>query len=376
MLNKKLKLGLCGTTFKDAELRIPIHPDHLTSIDENIKENLFIEEGYGQHFGVDSSFLKQNFKNIEPRQTLFEQCDAILLLKPTSKDFQFFQEKQILWGWLYCVDYQDLTTVAIDKKMTCISLEYMHVWQDENQPAKHIFYKNNEMGGYCSVLHSLEVTGIKNSFATLHRVAVIGFGNVARGAVRAFQELGYTDITIFTRQDYQNLQNPIPTVNYYQYSCVDSPKSNHVIAMSKNKDVSLAEDLANYDIIVNCVSMDYLAVVDLISNHQLKYFKPGTLIIDVTIAPQLLLEFAKPTSFSQPTFEVGRGITYYAVDNSPSYLWNESTYKISEAILPYLNIVMAGEQAWKDNLTIWKAIDIHNGIIQNPLIKLYRTKEC
>ncbi|BAZ09575.1 alanine dehydrogenase [Calothrix sp. NIES-4071] len=373
MFNTKLKLGICGSSFKDGELRLPIHPEHLASLDENLKENLFIEEGYGQHFGVDSSFLKQNIKNIVPRQTLFEQSDAIFLLKPTPKDFQFFQEKQILCGWLYCVDNQELTTIAIDKKMTCIALEAMHVWQDENQPAKHIFYKNNEMGGYCSVLHSLEVTGIKNYEEKFPSVALIGFGNVARGAVRAFQELGYTDITIFTRQDYQNLQNPIPTVNYYQYSCVGSPKPNHVIAMSKNKDIPLAEELANYDIIVNCITIDDFAIVDLISNQQLKYFKPGTLIIDVTAASELALEFAKPTSFSQPTFEVGQGITYYAVDNSPTYLWKEATYKISEAILPYLNIVMAGEQAWKENLTIWKAIDIHNGIIQNPIISLYRT---
>lgn len=257
--------------------------------------------------------------------------------------------------------------------MTCIALEAMHIWQDENQPVKHIFYKNNEMGGYCSVLHSLEVTGQKKSFATLPRVAVIGFGNVARGAVRAFQELGYKDITIFTRQEYQNLANAIPLVNYYQYQCVNSSNSNHVIAMSKNKDIYLAQELANYDIIVNCIAIDDFAPLDLISNQQLQYFKPGTLIIDVTAPPQLVFEFAKSTSFSQPTFEVGQGVTYYGVDNSPTYLWKEATYEISKAILPYLSIVMEGEQAWKENLTIWKAIDIYNGIIQNPIIDLYRT---
>lgn len=370
MLDKNLNLGICGTSFKDNELRLPLHPDHLVSLDENLKENLFFEEGYGQHFGIDSSFLKQYIKNIVPRQTLFEQCDIILLLKPTQKDFQFFQQNQILWGWIYCEENKDLVQLGIDKKMSFIALESMYFWQNETDKAKHIFAKNNEMGGYCSVLHSLEITGIVNSCKTLHRVAVIGFGNTARGAIYALQKLGFTDITVFTRQNYQNLQSPISTVNYYQYQCAASADSNHLIAMSR-KDISLAEELANYDIIINCILQDQFLPIDFINNQQLKYLKPGTLIVDVSTDIQMGFEFAKLTSFSQPTFQVGQGITYYGVDNSPSYLYKEATYEISKALLPYLNTVMAGEQTWKEDLTIWKAIDINKGIVQNPIILLY-----
>jgi len=34
------------------------------------------------------------------------------------------------------------------------------------------------------------------------------------------------------------------------------------------------------------------------------------------------------------TFAGTRNVTYYAVDHSPSYLWDSATWAISEAVLP------------------------------------------
>ena len=52
--------------------------------------------------------------------------------------------------------------------------------------------------------------------------------------------------------------------------------------------------------------------------------------------------WARPTSFDDPTFVVGDNVTYYAVDHSPSYLWNSATWEISEALLPHIETVLAG----------------------------------
>lgn len=371
MFDKNLKLGLCGTSFKDRELRLPIHPEHLGSIDAQVRENLFLEEGYGKDFGISSDFLKQHIKNIVPRESLFEQCDAIVILKPTKQDISFFKEKQVLLGWLDCRYNHELYQVGIDKKMTFISLEFMYFWQDEKTPTKHIFYKNNELGGYCSVFHSLEVVDIARDGNTSKRIAVLGFGNTTRGAISALQKLGYTDITVFTRRQYDDLEDPISSVSYYQYECAASPDSNYVIPLARNKDYSLAEELANYDIIINCILQEHYSPLNFISNQQLKYFKPGTLIIDVSLDFPMPFEFGKLTSFSQPFFEVGQGIIYYGVDNSPSYLWKEATYEVSKAFLPYINTIIAGNKAWNKDLTIWNAIDIKDGIPQNPILNFF-----
>jgi alanine dehydrogenase len=79
-------------------------------------------------------------------------------------------------------------------------------------------------------------------------------------------------------------------------------------------------------------------------------------------------EWARPTSFADPMFTIGRGVHYYAVDHSPSHLWDSATWEISEALIPYLPAVMAGPAAWEADETISRAIEIREGVIQNPRI--------
>ena len=63
---------------------------------------------------------------------------------------------------------------------------------------------------------------------------------------------------------------------------------------------------------------------------------------------------------------------YYAVDHSPSYLWNSATWEISEAILPFLGTVLEGPAAWANDETITRAIEIRDGRILNPAILAFQ----
>ena len=49
---------------------------------------------------------------------------------------------------------------------------------------------------------------------------------------------------------------------------------------------------------------------------------------------------------------VGDHILYYAVDHSPSYLWNSATWEISDAVLPFLRPVLEGPAAWDADETL------------------------
>jgi alanine dehydrogenase len=73
-------------------------------------------------------------------------------------------------------------------------------------------------------------------------------------------------------------------------------------------------------------------------------------------------------------FEVGDGLHYYAVDHSPSYLWNSATWENSEALLGYLPIVMAGPAAWDADETIRRAVEIREGMVQNPRILSFQSR--
>ena len=73
-----------------------------------------------------------------------------------------------------------------------------------------------------------------------------------------------------------------------------------------------------------------------LTDDDLAELAPGTLVVDVSCDEGMGFSWARPTTFAEPTFMVGRNVLYYAVDHSPSYLWGSATWEISEALLPFL----------------------------------------
>jgi alanine dehydrogenase len=103
-------------------------------------------------------------------------------------------------------------------------------------------------------------------------------------------------------------------------------------------------------------------------DEDLTMLEPGSLIVDVSCDEGMGFSWARPTTFAEPAFTVGDDVTYYAVDHSPSYLWNSATWEISEALLPYLRPMLGGPRAWDADDTISKAIEIRDGTVRNPAI--------
>jgi alanine dehydrogenase len=369
-----LTLGVVGTSNKENEFRLPIHPAHLPRLEPALRPRIFVEQGYGSRFGVDRAYLTEQVAGTMGREELFERCDVILLPKPTEADFALFREGQILWGWPHCVQDAAITQVGIDKRMTFVAWEAMYAWKTGQVPELHTFYKNNELAGYCSVLHSLQLKGITGHYGAKRRVAIISFGSTARGAVYALQGQGFTNIDVYTQRPPHAVQNQLPSLRYHQIRRLAPESAGLVVERSGGTAIPFAEELGRFGIIVNCVLQDTNRPLMYIQGEEVNHLRPGTLIIDVSCDDGMGFDFARPPSFEPPAFEVGPGVTYYAVDHSPSYLWNAASYEISAALLPYIGTVMGGEEAWQQDLTIHKAIEIKKGIILNPKILSFQKR--
>jgi hypothetical protein len=55
-------------------------------------------------------------------------------------------------------------------------------------------------------------------------------------------------------------------------------------------------------------------------------------------------------------------------------LWRSASYEISSALLPFIETVMGGKEAWEKDPTIRKAIEIENGRILNPKIISFQNR--
>jgi len=305
-----------------------------------------------------------------------ERCDVILLTKPQPSDLEEMHEGQTLWGWPHCVQDAALTQVAIDRKLTLIAWEAMNHWSDDGTFLLHVFHKNNELAGYCSVLHAMELAGSTGNYGRRLSAAVIGFGATARGAVTALSAHGIHDVDIFTQRGVAAVSAPIHSAHIVHFDPAASPAASR--AHIDQGWVPMPALLAEHDVIVNCVLQDPNSPMTFLTDDDLPALDAGsgTLIVDVSCDEGMGFSWAKPTTFDDPTFTVGENVTYYGVDHSPSYLWDSATWEISQALLPYVNTVLAGGTAWDANETIQRAIEIRDGVIQNPSILSFQNRSA
>ena len=363
----QLSLGVMSRSGKENEHRLAIHPLHIERIEPRLRESIYLERGYGEHFGVPDDQLAPHVAGLRSRAGLVADCDVILQPKPLPQDLAELREGQILWGWPHCVQDQEITQLGIDRRLTLIAFEAMNYWSADGSFNLHVFHKNNELAGYCSVLHALQLIGRTGDYGRRLRAAVIGFGAAGRGAVTALSAHGVSDVDILTHRDVNAVGSPIHSARIVRLE-QDAADQGRCYAHSAGGRVPLAPFLAEHDIVVNCVLQNTDAPMMFVTADELGSFAPGSLIVDVSCDEGMGFSWARPTSFTEPMLTVGRNVHYYAVDHSPSYLWDSATWEISEALLPLLPAVLAGPRAWDASDTIRRAIEIRDGVIQNPHI--------
>jgi alanine dehydrogenase len=196
---------------------------------------------------------------------------------------------------------------------------------------------------------------------------VIGFGAAGRGAVTALNAHGVNDVDVLTIRDVNAVGSPIHSARGVRFEQdADDPSRCH--ALPESGRVPLAAFLAQHDIVVNCVLQNTDAPLMFVTGDDLGSFAPGSLIVDVSCDAGMGFGWARPTSFAEPMLVVGNNVHYYAVDHSPSHLWDSATWEISEALLPHLRAVLTGPEAWDEHETLRRAIEIRDGVIQNPHI--------
>ncbi len=370
----ELSVGLIGSSRKENERRLPIHPRHIERIDAGHRQRIFLEEGYGEPFGVSDEELRSMAGEIRTRAALFAECDVIVLPKPTAEDLADMRNGQILWGWPHCVQDATITQLAIDRRLTLIAFEAMNHWTRDGAFNLHVFHKNNELAGYASVLHALSLVGTTGDYGRPLSAVVIGFGATARGAVTSLNALGISRVDVLTHRGVSAVASPIHSTRIVQFDRGDPELGRRSNVFTTSGKTPLAGFLAAHDIIVNCVLQDPNQPMVFLDEDDLPTLAPGTLVVDVSCDEGMGFSWARPTSFNDPMFTVGNGIQYYAVDHSPSYLWNSATWEVSEALLPFVPAVLGGPAAWEADETIRRAIEIHDGVIRNPSILAFQSR--
>lgn len=366
---RHLDVGIVATSRKEIEKRLPVHPDHFDQIPTEIRPRIHFETGYGTRFGIEDDELASAFGDVLPREAVLRQ-PVVVLPKPLPEDLAEMNEHAVLWGWPHCVQQTEITQVAIDNRLTLLAWGAMFTWIGGERDL-HLFARNNEMAGYCGVLHAFALQGMDGTYGPTRSAVVLSFGSVSRGAIHALQGRGVTDIVVYTQRPPWSVPDQIPGCRHGRIL----RGGDRVEALGPDGSRRpLIDVLAEADIIVNGILQDTDRPLMFVREGEESRLKRGALIVDGSCDLGMGFPFARPTTFEEPTFRAGP-VTYYGVDHTPTYLWRAATWEISLVIVEFLERVLRGPDAWAGEEVLSRAVEIRDGHIQNEKILTFQNRD-
>jgi alanine dehydrogenase len=103
--------------------------------------------------------------------------------------------------------------------------------------------------------------------------------------------------------------------------------------------------LPEADLVIGAVLVHGARAPYVVRRDQLPMMKRNAVLVDVSIDQGGCFETSRPTTHSDPTYEVD-GVTHYCVANMPGAVPITSTYALTNATLPYvLDLADAGPRA-------------------------------
>ena len=275
---------------KENELRRAVLAKDLNIVKH--ADNLYFEKGYGNALGIkDEEYVKFGAHIVNRTDVLSK--DVICDPKIGDADYLDQLKDQIIFGWIHAVQNRDIADKMIEGRLSG------YAWEDMFDDGRHCFWRNNEIAGEAAVFHAFMCHGV---FPYGKKIAVLGRGNTARGAIKMLSHLG-ADVITYDR------------------------RTEHLFR----------REIGNYDVIVNAILWDTNRKDHIIYKEDLVRMKFDSMIIDISCDRNGGIETSVPTMIETPTYIVN-GVRHYVVDHTPSLFWKTTSESLSQQVVKYLDI--------------------------------------
>ena len=126
----------------------------------------------------------------------------------------------------------------------------------------------------------------------------------------------------------------------------------------------MEDECATADLVIGGVLIPGAAAPKLVTKAMLKDWKPGSVLVDISVDQGGCFESTRATTHSNPTFEVN-GSLFYCVANMPGAVPHTSTQALANATLPYT--VALARHGWREAVlqdnALREGVNIVNGAI-------------
>jgi alanine dehydrogenase len=354
-----MRIGV-PTEIKPDEYRVAITPAGVRELCSHGHE-VQVQAGAGLGSAVtDKQFQAQGATIVADAHAVFAGAELILKVKePQASEVELLREGQTLFTYLHLAAEPELAEGLRRSGATCIAYETVEdsgrrlpLLAPMSEVAGKIatqagaFMLEKPMGG-----RGILLGGVPGVAAAT--VLVIGGGVVGMNA--AFIAIGMqADVFVFDRS----------IDRLRELEVAFGGRASTVYSST----LAIEEMLPNADLVIGSVLVHGDRAPHVISRSQLAGMKPGAVLVDVSIDQGGCFETSRPTTHSDPTFEVD-GITHYCVTNMPGAVPITSTYALTNATLPYVIDLAGGvERAIQRSDALRLGVNVRAGEIVHPAV--------
>jgi alanine dehydrogenase len=311
---------------KDNEYRVAIVPSGVRQMTQH-GHKVYVEKGAGLGSGISDEQYKDAGATIAPSpKEIYGKANLIIKVKePLEPEYPLIGKGQILFTYFHFASSEALTRAMMKSRATCVAYETIET-NDHKLPLltpmsevagrmsiqEGAKYLERPMGGLGMLLGG--VPGVEPA-----NVLIVGGGTVGTNAAKVAAGMGAHVII---------LDISIERLRYL----ADIMPAN--VATMISNDYNIRAKLKEADLVIGAVLITGAKAPRLITRDMLKIMKPGSVIVDVAIDQGGCVETARPTTHSNPVYEVD-GVIHYCVANMPGALSKTSTFALTNVTLPY-----------------------------------------
>ena len=321
-----MKVGV-PTEIKADEYRVALTPSGVRELNDRGHE-VVVQAGAGEGSSIgDEHYAAQGARIVPDAEAVFGEAELIVKVKePQAEEVARLETRHTLFTYLHLAPDPEQTRGLLGSGATAIAYETVEdargrlpLLAPMSEVAGKIatqagaFMLEKPLGG-----RGLLLGGVPGVAAG--KVMVIGGGVVGQNAAEIAIGMG-AETYVYDRS-IDRLRELEVLLNGRCSTCYAST-------------LEIESRLGEVDLVIGAVLVHGAKAPHVIRRDQLRLMKRHAVLVDVSIDQGGCFETSRPTTHSDPTYEVD-GIIHYCVANMPGAVPITSTWALTNATMPYL----------------------------------------
>jgi alanine dehydrogenase len=323
---------------------------------------VLVESQAGLGSGItDGQYAAQGAEIVAGGDDIYAQADMVVKVKePQPDECAKIRPGQVLFTYFHLAADRELTERLLETG--CVAIAYETI--TDRRGHLPLLTPMSEVAGKMSIQQGAKylerpmhgrgillggVPGVEPA-----SVVILGGGVVGTNAAKVAAGLGARVIIMDVN------------IDRLRYLADVMPANVHTVFSDRHM---IRYYVREADLVIGAVLIPGAKTPILVTHEDVKIMKQGAVIVDVGVDQGGCVETTRPTTHSNPTYEV-EGVVHYGVANIPGAVGRTSTFALHNATLPYtLRLANLGYRtAAKADEGLARGINLQGGKVTNQAV--------